>query len=129
MSVHPLHGRVCVRELLPKKLGYIHLPDDYHDNNVRNTSSHKGLVLAMGPPACTKTGVPIPADFKVGDTVLFVFGMDGAEKSRVGIFPDDGLPCVWITQEEVIGIYETEYPYGMDTPEDPRCEPEEPLCP
>ena len=114
MNVRPLQGRVCVREILPKQIGMIHLPDDYHDNNLRNRTAHRGIVLAMGAPACTPGGAVVTPDFKVGDEVGFVFdsmpasgimGGGSTEKSRTSVWIDGG-PCVWLTQEEIQCVYE-----------------------
>ena len=137
MSWEPLRGRIAIREILPESYGSIVVPQNYHDNNVRKRTSHVGRVLAMGPPPLTKKGAEYPAGFSVGDQVLFIFdqpnymnnGGGATEKSRQGIWQDGGK-CVWVTYEEILGVYEDEIlPYGMDTPEDPRCEPEEPLVP
>ena len=111
MNVLPLRGRVAIRELLSKQEGRIILPDDYHDRHERDRTSHRGIVLGLGPPARTRAGVEVPPEFLVGDTVLFVFDADNGvqgggftEKARAGVWPVDGGPCTWVMQEEVIAV-------------------------
>jgi co-chaperonin GroES (HSP10) len=127
----PLTGRVCVREIKPKESdGGIIIPDVYYDNHHREMTGHRGLVLAMGAAASTKSGARVYPGFQVGDVVHFVFasmnaaGTGGAtEKGRTSVWPPDGLPCVWLAQEEIIAVEETT---SMDTPEDTSWEDDEP---
>jgi len=134
MKVRLLRGRVAIREYQPKKIGSILVPDDYYDKNEREETSHRGRVLAMGPPARTILGVEIQPDFWVGDDVLFIFDMPNAdniegsgatEQMRTGIWPEDGGPVVYVAQEEVIGLYEPNKselfePGYDDTADEPR---------
>lgn len=114
MTVLPLRGRVAIRELhyTPSRIVQ---PDGYAKTHERDRTSHRGLVLAMGPPAQTRKGVDVVPDFQPGDVVLFVFdapnadlvqGGGATEQARTGIWPADGGPCVWICQEEVIALEE-----------------------
>lgn len=112
MRFTPLQGRICVREFKPDVSdGGIIIPLDYYRAHERETTSHRGTVLAMGRPACTPSGVPVVPEFQVGDTVHFVFsagnGVEGGgatEKSRSSFWIEDGLPCVWLVQEEIIAV-------------------------
>ena len=98
-----LRGRVAVREILPVSSGRIVFPDDYNDKHIRETKSHRGLVLAMGAPAVTARGAEVAPGFGVGDIVHFVFALQGCEQSRINTWTDGG-PCVWVAQEEVIAV-------------------------
>ena len=97
-----LRGRVAIREILPTS-SLIAFPDDWHDKHVRDSKSHRGLVLAMGPPALTLSGAEVAPGFAPGDVVHFVFALQGCEKSRINTWTDD-KPCVWVAQEECIAV-------------------------
>jgi hypothetical protein len=83
-------------------VGRIAVPQDYYDKHRRETRSHRGVVLAVGPPALTGAGVEIAPEFRVGDIVHYVFSLVGSEKSRAGVW--EGGRCVWVAQEEIIGL-------------------------
>lgn len=108
--VRLLRGRVAVRELQPKMVGRIVLPDTFYDNPKSKLprgggAEHRGLVLDHGPPALHR-GREVPPEFKRWDLVVFVFGLVGAEdKVRRGVWVD-GEPCTWVAQEEVIAVLE-----------------------
>lgn len=110
MRLRLLPGRVAVRELLPLKVGRIYLPDNFHETkeNEEARTSHRARVLAVGPPARTAKGVELAPEFSIGDVVIFVFGLQGCEKYRRGVWLGDGEPCTWIAQEEVIAIVDGE---------------------
>jgi hypothetical protein len=108
-----LQGRVAVVEIFDRS-PLIHRVDGYNKSHERDRTSHRGRVVAMGPPAETKRGVPIAPTFTVGDEVLFVFDKlsdrDGGhgswtEDARRGQWPPTGEDVVWIAQEEVIGVF------------------------
>jgi co-chaperonin GroES (HSP10) len=120
MKLRLLPGRVAIREDLPEKVGAIVLPGGYHQAHERDRRSHRGIVLAVGPPARTRKGVEVPLGFGPGDVVHFVFdsapaygdasrlGVGGAtEKARRGVWPKDGLPCTWVAQEEIVAVEES----------------------
>lgn len=106
----PLRGRVVLRELTPKMHGMLHLPDttcdtirgDQKGRGMLARSSHRGIVLAKGPPAL-KYGHEVPHLFEVGDEVVYVYGAARVEEGRRSIWTD-GEPCVWVTQEEVQAV-------------------------
>ena len=90
-----LRGRVLLR-VLPEVQSELVLIDT---SRTREDSVGRGEVVAMGLPAETKRGVPIPPQFKVGDTVLFV----GQHKSRQ-VEIEETLQVV--AQEEVQAVIE-----------------------
>jgi|HubBroStandDraft_6_1064221.scaffolds.fasta_scaffold1341823_2 co-chaperonin GroES (HSP10) len=113
MSWNVLQGRVAVEEILPTTSGLVHLVDGYHKAHERDRKSHRGRVVAMGGPACTRSGKPIAPCFAVGDEVLFVLDKlsdhsdygSWTEKNREGLWPPGGeTKVLWIAQEEVIAV-------------------------
>lgn len=112
MTMQLLRGRVAIRPLEPRYHGVLVLPDTAYDTEratqksrgLRAQSSHRGRVLALGPPARTAKGdAPVPHGFVVGDEVVFVYALSGTEQSRTSTWTD-GEPVVWIAQEEVIAV-------------------------
>jgi hypothetical protein len=105
----PLRGRVAVRELVPNRTGMIWHSDHRPDNARKEDqsmgriaqSSHRGVVLGYGAPAM-RYGHEVERGFGVGSEVVFVFASGGTEESRRSYFGD--IPCVWVTQEEVIAV-------------------------
>lgn len=88
-----LRGRVAVAE--DKKLSeFLWTPDE----NERKRRTHKGTVLAIGLPPRTKKGTEVPPDFKVGDTVWFVWSANESLRSFPGV--------AFLTQEEIIAVEE-----------------------
>jgi co-chaperonin GroES (HSP10) len=75
MTLRFLRGRVVIRE--DKRHSQIIITVD---NNPRATTTHRGIVLAVGPPVLTSKGAEIPLFFKVGDIVQFHF--EATEKGR-----------------------------------------------
>jgi co-chaperonin GroES (HSP10) len=112
MALNLLPGRVAIHELEPRRIGLIHVPDHFYDSRragdksvgLLAQSSHRGLVLAAGPPARMPWGSPLPLDFEVGDEVVYVFSLGGTEVSRRSFY--GGKPCVMIAQEEVLAVLE-----------------------
>jgi co-chaperonin GroES (HSP10) len=112
VRLRPLRGRVAIRELHDKPTTIV-LPDGYHKAHERDRTSHRGVVLGMGPPARTRKGAEVAAEFTEGSTVRFVFdadnGVEGGgftEAARTAVWPPDGGPCVWVMQAEVIAVEE-----------------------
>ncbi len=68
----------------------------------RARTSHRGVVLAMGPPARTKKDVEVDPGFKVGDEVYFVWSH--LEKAWTRPWPDDGLDAAWVPQQNVLAV-------------------------
>lgn len=111
MSFRPLRGRVLIAKSVHDaakeerlRSGLI-IPATAF--NPRADKSHRGRVLAMGPPARTKRGVEIQPDFRVGDEVLYVWALAGVEEMRTTSIAalHDG-PIAVVAQEEVIGVFE-----------------------
>jgi len=109
-----LQGRVAVVEL-HERSPLIHRVDGYDKTHERDRTSHRGRIVAMGPPAETKKGAVIAPDFGVGDEVQFVFdqlsdhyGGHGSwkESAREGVWPPTGEKIFYIAQAEVIAVYE-----------------------
>ena len=109
MTVKPLRGRVVIRPDSPTHIGPIVLPDMVRDwkreadrsLGKKAMSSHRGRVLALGPPALNPAGQEVPHGFGVGDTVIYVWNHNEAEFTKPWT---DGEECCWIAQEEVIGV-------------------------
>lgn len=104
----PLPGRVAIREI-DRRSSVVWLPD----GNPREQTSHRGVVVAMGGPACTPRNlVEVPPGFVVGDEVFFVFAAPNAsgfgglvESARVGEWGDEKI--VWVAMEEVLAVVVT----------------------
>jgi co-chaperonin GroES (HSP10) len=93
-----LRGRVVVREQ-KKPSSLIEIVD----NDPAATVTHRGVVLALGPPVRTpKGGAEIPHGFKVGDVVQFHF--EATEKGRMTEW--DGAPAVVLAQREIDAVIE-----------------------
>jgi co-chaperonin GroES (HSP10) len=115
MTLLPLRGRVALREIVPLRTGLIWHPDQRPDTEraedkslgLLAQSSHRGRVLAMGPPAL-RHGHEVPHGFAVGDEVLFVYGLGLVEEGRRLVW-EDGEECVWVTQEEVIAVCDPDF--------------------
>lgn len=112
MGVTLLRGRVAVQELVERRYGSLYLPDTSHDT-IRSEdrqmgklamSSHRGIVLAAGPPALMPWGSELPLGFKAGDEVVYVYAAGGTEESRRSQY--EGEPCIMVAQEEVLGVVE-----------------------
>jgi co-chaperonin GroES (HSP10) len=108
--LRPLRGRVAIRPIVETRSGLIWYPDQRPDDETAEQksrgslaqSSHRGHVLAFGPPAL-RYGREVEHGFVVGDEVVFVYASGLIEKGRASVWSDDG-PCVWVTQEEVIAV-------------------------
>lgn len=73
--------------------------------NPRDETTHRGVVLGVGPGAFTKLGVEVPCEAKVGDVVQFHF--EATEKGRTAPWTD-GEPAVWLAHREVDAVIESE---------------------
>jgi co-chaperonin GroES (HSP10) len=106
----PLRGRIIIRPtgdsggfahefrraglVMPDTLAF----DPRHQKN--QNSLARGVVVAMGAPALTKTGVEVPPGFSVGDEVFHI----GQHQSR--LYEWNGEMCRACSQEEVVGVVE-----------------------
>jgi co-chaperonin GroES (HSP10) len=112
LNPRPLRGRIVVRPIVESRTGSIWHPDHAPDNE-RNAqrsrglnarSSHRGVVLAAGPPA-QRHGHDVEHGLKPGDTIVFVY----AHNERFsGGCEWDGEPCIYVAQEEVLAVLEAE---------------------
>ncbi len=101
-----LRGRVVIR---PEKPGahslvidpYVHLGDgEYREYSER---THRGTVVALGPPVLTSQGHEIAHGFKVGDVVQFHY--EATEAGSRLRWPD-GETCVVRAQREIDAVIE-----------------------
>ena len=93
-----LRGRVWVRmQEQPSSLILI------VDNKPEETEFHRGTVLAVGPGAYSKGGVPVELDVKIGDVVGFHF--EGTQKGREAPWTD-GKTALCLAQREIDCVFE-----------------------
>lgn len=92
-----LRGRVVVREdVSPSNILWTPEPGK------RTVNTHRGVVLAVGAPAEAYPDIPVPHGFEVGDSVAFHFEHHEEARTRPWL---DGKPAIWLTQQEVDGVY------------------------
>ena len=99
----PLRGRVVIREHkeASRIVTIIDTRDPRSDLTVSRT--HRGTVLALGPPALTDEGHEVPHGFGVGDVVGFHF--EATEAGRTTTWGDlDGV--VVMAQREIDYVLE-----------------------
>jgi hypothetical protein len=112
MTWRPTRGWVVVRE--EKRRSSIIVDPGFGEDVARQTKTHRGRVLAIGPPALlhgfeTVDGVKAPRDwevphlFEVGDIVQFHF--EGTEKGRTTVW-SDGESCLCMAQREIDAVIE-----------------------
>ena len=107
MNLRLLRGRVVIRE--DRRRSSI---IETIDNDPRATVTHRGEVLAVGPPVQTEHYNPItqrstfhdvPLSYSVGDVVQFHF--EGTEKGRTFSWGEwTGVLCM--AQREIDGVIE-----------------------
>ena len=72
--IRPLRGRVVIREHKePSRLVTIIDTTDPRGDPHAATLTHRGTVIAMGPPVLLTSGAEVPHHFRVGDVVQFHF--------------------------------------------------------
>jgi co-chaperonin GroES (HSP10) len=98
MSLTPLRGRVVVREIIEDSRS-LWTPQ----GNPRERLTHRGIVLALGPPALTPLGAEVPYEYDVGAVVQFHFA--GTEKGRIAPWTD-GEPALWMAWFEIDAVIE-----------------------
>ena len=101
-NYRPMRGRAFVEVIQQKSRIILGL-----DVDPRDEISHRGRVLALGPPA-RLTDDPaspeVPWDVEVGDEIVFV--IDGVYRGRVIDWRNvRGQVCV-VSQGEICGVYE-----------------------
>lgn len=104
MNIRLMRGQCVVRELQPPASERIWTPDP----SARDTHTHCGLVLGLGPP-CFLDGHPdsplVEWGFEVGAVVQFHFGVEGTQESRTRAWVD-GKPATWLAQVEIDAVHE-----------------------
>lgn len=100
MKIRLLPGQVVVRELLDR--GTIIVPVTSEKLIRSEARSHRGVVLAMGSPAKTPSGIEIPKGFSVGDIVYFHWIHNESKFTRP--WPPDALDACWIPQEAIDAV-------------------------
>ena len=101
--LHCLRGRVVIR---PDRPGWKSdtLIDPYTaEYREYEERTHRGTVLAMGPPVLTGEGHEIPHGFRVGDVVQYNY--ESTEKGSRITWPD-GEVCVVRAQREIDAVIE-----------------------
>src|SRR5258706_5210064 len=101
-EVRLMRGQVVIREdknTLQREYQNIIVPEAQD----RERTSHRGVVLAMGPPMQTKRGVDVPHGFMVGDVVQFHW--EHLEKAWTNRWTD-GLMAAWVPQKFVDAVVE-----------------------
>ena len=93
-----LRGRVWVR-LHEQPSSIIHIVD----SKPEETEFHRGTVLAIGPGAFSKGGVPVSLPIEVGDCVGFHF--EGTQKGREAPWTD-GKIALCLAQREIDCVFE-----------------------
>jgi co-chaperonin GroES (HSP10) len=99
VKIRPLRGQVVIREV-ERRSSVIWTPAP----GQRDVRTHRGIVIAMGPPARDKWGNEIAHGFKGGDEVSFQWEMN--EEAHRREWPEDGKPACWVRQYAVDGVWE-----------------------
>jgi co-chaperonin GroES (HSP10) len=73
LDIAPLRGRAVLR-IEPEKLSNI-LVFPEHEGRKTTNLPHFARVVSLGPPALSKGGAEVPWGCKVGDRVLYVYGV------------------------------------------------------
>ena len=101
MTIRPMRGQVVVRELVQQHSAILWTPED----RPRQVRTHRGRVLAMGPPS-RLVDLPdapeVPWGFGVGDVIQYHF--EHHQEAWTCPWPDDGLPATWLPQAFVDGV-------------------------
>lgn len=102
-KLHCLRGRVVIR---PERAGSesSSLIDPYvGEYREYQEKTHRGTVMALGPPVLTEQGHEIPHGFSVGDVVQFHY-----ESTEAGsrLIWTDGEVCVVRAQREIDAVIE-----------------------
>lgn len=99
MKVRLMRGQIVVREVNPTGSATLWTPDP----RARDVKTHTGKVIAVGPPALTRRGAEVPLGIVAGDTIQFHYVHHQEAHTRV--WPEDGLPAVWVPQAAVDGVW------------------------
>jgi co-chaperonin GroES (HSP10) len=94
----PMRGRVVIREHKQAST-VIHIVG----GDPREEKTHRGTVIAVGPPVLHESGVEVPLLFGVGDVVQFHF--EATEKGRTTSWNGEDGVCV-LAQREIDAVLE-----------------------
>jgi hypothetical protein len=109
VRVRLMRGQVVVRELDASPSSALWTPDPRA--RARDVKTHRGLVLALGPPARVTehpSSAEVPYGFEVGAIVQYHFGAVGTQASRTRAWTD-GEPATWLCAAEVDAVWEPDY--------------------
>ena len=106
-KLHCLRGRVVIRPIAEHVSSlvidpYVHIGDGEYREYSEKT--HRGEVVAMGPPVLTSKGHEITHGFRVGDVVQFHY--ESTEKGS-RLTWTDGSTCVVRAQREIDAVIES----------------------
>ncbi len=97
MTIRLMRGQVVIREHADRPSETIWTPE----RRQREITTHRGTVLAMGPPALIFDRYEVPYDFDVGDVVQYHF----AHHREAWTHPwTDGKPATWVPQASVDAV-------------------------
>lgn len=96
----PARGQAVIREI--KQKYSIFTPD----SNPRSVKTHKGEVVALGPPALIYGRIEVPWGFDVGAVVQYHFIHNEAAHTRV--WPPTGVTATWVPQSCIDFVWDTQ---------------------
>lgn len=95
--IRPMRGQVVIEEIVDQPSRALWTPTP----GARQVKTHRGRVLALGPPARTPSGVEVAYGFGVGDVVQFHY--EFLEKLARNEW--EGQKALWIPQQDVDGVW------------------------
>ena len=102
-KLHCLRGRVVLRPERPGFQSKILIDPYTREYREYEERTHRGVVVAMGPPVLTSQGHETPHGFEVGDVVQFHY--ESTERGSRITWPD-GSTCVVRAQREIDAVIE-----------------------
>ena len=112
-----MRGQVVVRELDAPASPLLWTPDP----RARDVSTHRGIVLGLGPPARlteSPNSPEVPHGFEVGAVVQYHFAAMGTQEARTRAWTDGGA-ATWLVQAEIDAVWEAEQWCGEECPSGP----------
>ena len=104
MRIRLMRGQVVVREIDATPSPVLWMPDP----RARDVSTHRGVVLGMGPPARlteSPNSPEVPHGFEVGAVVQYHFAAMGTQEARTRAWTDGGA-ATWLVQAEIDAVWE-----------------------
>lgn len=101
MTVRLMRGQCVVRDVqeVTTKAGLILLWKDPKSKQVR---THRGRVIALGPPSLIYDRFEVPWEFEVG--ALIQFHMNHHWDAHTRPWPPDGIDALWIPQNSIDAV-------------------------